>query len=79
MQNIVDACGCRASKQSDSRDRELIFSLPIPYCSNSLLYVNFIHGLPRLGGYDSFLVVTRGLPRFTRVFPCNSKSQVSTP
>ena len=41
MQTIVDACGCHASKQSDSRDRGLISSLPIPYCANSLLYVDF--------------------------------------
>ena len=26
MQTIVDACGCHASKQSDSRDRGLMFS-----------------------------------------------------
>ena len=58
MQTIVDACGCHASKQSDSRDRGLISSLPIPYCTNSLPYVDFIHGLPRFGGYDSCLVVT---------------------
>ena len=37
MQTIVDACGCHASRQSDSRVRGLIFSLPIPYCTNSLL------------------------------------------
>ena len=73
MQTIVDACGCHASKQSDSRDRGLISSLPIPYCANSLLYVDFIHGLPCFGGYDSCLVVTCGLSRFTRVFPCNKK------
>ena len=73
MQTIVDPCGCHASKQSDSRDRALISSLPIPYCANSLLYVDFIHGLPRFGGYDSCLVVTCGLSRFTRVFPCNKK------
>ena len=73
MQTIVDACGCHASKQSDSRDRGLIFSLPIPYCTNCLLYVDFIHGLPRFGGYDSCLVVICGLSRFTRVFPCNKK------
>ena len=73
MQTIVDACGCHASKQNDSRDRGLIFSLPIPYCTNSLLYVDFIHGLPCFGGYDSCLVVTYGLSRFTRVFPCNKK------
>ena len=40
MQTIVDACGCHASKQSNSRDRGLISSLPIPYCANSLLYVD---------------------------------------
>ena len=73
MQTIVDACGCHASKQSDSRDRGLISSLPIPYCANSLLYLDYIHGLPRFGGYDSCLVVTCGLSRFTRVFPCNKK------
>ena len=50
IQTIVDACGCQASKQSNSRDRGLISSLPIPYCSNSLLYVDFIQGLPRFGG-----------------------------
>ena len=48
-------------------------SLPIPYCANSLLYVDYIHGLPRFGGYDSCPVVTCGLSRFTRVFPCNKK------
>ena len=73
MQTIVDACGCHASKQSDSRDRGLISSLPIPYCTKSLLCVDFIHGLPGFGGYDSCLVVTCGLSRFSRVFPCNTK------
>ena len=73
MQTIVDACGCHTSKQNDSRDRGLISSLPIPYCANSLLYVHFIHGLPRFGGYESCLVVTCGLSCFTRVFPCNKK------
>ena len=76
MQTIVDACGCHASKQSNSRDRGLISSLPIPYCANSLLYVDFMHGLPRFGGYDSCLVVTSGLSCFTDVFPCNTKITV---
>ena len=35
--------------------------------------MDFIHGLPRFGGYDSCLMVTCGLSRFTRVFPCNKK------
>ena len=73
MQTIVDASGCHASKHSDSRHTGLISSLPIPHCTNSLLYVDFIHGLPRLGGYDSCLVVTCGPSRFTRVFPCSKK------
>ena len=73
IQTILDACGCHASKQSDSRDRGLICSLRIPYCTKSLLHVDFIHGLPRFGGYDRCLVVTCGLSGFTRVFPCNKK------
>ena len=73
MQTIVDACDCHASKQSDSRYRGLISSLPIPYCINSLLCMDFSHGLPRFGVYDSCLVVTCGLSRFTHVFPCNKK------
>ena len=73
MQTIVDACGCHASKQSDSKKRGLISSLPIPYCTSSLLYVDLIHGLPRFGGYDICLVVTCGLSCFTRVFSCNKE------
>ena len=73
MQSTVDSCGCHASKQSDSRDQGLVSSLPIPYCATSLLYVDFIHGLPKFGGYDSCLVVTGGLTRFTRALPCNKK------
>ena len=73
MQSIVDSCGSHTSKQSDSRDRGLVSSLPITYCANSLLYVDFIHGLPEFGGYDNCLVVTCCLTRFTRAFPCNTK------
>ena len=73
MQSIVESCGCHASRQSDSRDRGLVCSLPIPDRAKSLLYVGFIQGLPKFGGYDSCLVVTCGLTRFTRAFPCNKK------
>ena len=41
MQSIVHFCGFHARKQSNSRDRGLVFSLPIPYCANYLLYVEF--------------------------------------
>ena len=74
MQSIVDSCGCHASKQSDSRDRGLVSSLSIPYCAKSLLYVDFIHDLPKFGGYDSCLVVTCSLICFTRAFPCNKRN-----
>ena len=73
MQPIVDTCGCHYSKQSNSRYWGLVSSLPIRYCANSLLYVNFIHCFPKFGGYDSCLVFTCGLTRFTRVFPRNKK------
>ena len=36
-------------------------------------WISYVDGLPRFGGYDSCLVVTCGLSRFTRVFPCNKK------
>ena len=73
IQPIVDYCSCPASKQSDSRDQQLVSSLPIPYCANSLVYVDFISSLPKFVGYDSCLVVTCGLPRFIRAFPCDKK------
>ena len=38
-----------------------------------LLSVDFIHGLPRFGGYDSCLVVICGISCFDCVFPCNKK------
>ena len=73
MQPIVDSCGCHASKQSDSHHQGLVSSLPILYCANSLLYVDFIHGLPKFAIHDICLVVTCGLTCFTRAFPCNKR------
>ena len=73
MQTTVGTCSFHASKQSDSRDRGRMSRLPIPYCTNSLLYLDFIHGLRPVGGYDSCPVFTCGLSCFTRVFPCNKK------
>ena len=35
--------------------------------------MDFIHSLSKFGGYDSCLVVTSSLKRFTRAFPCNKK------
>ena len=73
MQSIGDSCGYQASQQRESRDPGLVTSLPIPYCAKSLLYVDFIHGLPKFGGYDSCLVVTCGLTISTRASACNKK------
>ena len=69
FQPIVDKCPCRSCKPGDIRDRGPYWTLPIPHCANSVLYVDYTE-MPKFGGYDSALVVTSGLTRFTRVFPC---------
>ena len=69
MQSIVASCGCHTSKQSNSRG--LVSSLPITYT----LYVDFIHGLPKFGGYDSCLLVTCGLIDFTLRSPAMKSSR----
>ena len=68
LQPIVDKCPCRSCKPGDIRDRGLYSPLPIPHGA-SVLYVDYTE-LPKFGGYDFALVVTCGLTRFTRVFPC---------
>ena len=70
MQTAVDACSYHASKQAD---RGLISSLPILYCANSFLKLTYIHGLPKVGGYDSCLMVTYGLTCFTSGFVGNKE------
>ena len=69
LQPIVDKCPCPSWKTGDIRDRGLYLPLPIPHCANSVLYVNYTE-VPSFGGYDFALVVTCGLTRSTRVFPC---------
>ena len=59
----------RSCKPGDICDRGLYSTLPIPHCANSVLYVDYTE-MPKFGGYDFALVVTCGLTRFTRVFPC---------
>ena len=66
---LVDKCPCRSCKPGDIRDRGLFSTLPIPHCANSVLYVDYTEML-KFRGYDFALVVTCGLTRFTRVFPC---------
>ena len=69
LQSIVDKCRCQSCKPGDIRDRGLYSTLPIPHYANSVLYVDYTE-MPKFGGYDFALVVTCGLTRFTRVFPC---------
>ena len=69
LQPIVDKCPCSSCKPGDIMDRGLYSTLPIPHCANSVLYVDYTE-MPKFGGYDFALVVTCGLTRFTRVFPC---------
>ena len=69
LQPIVDKCPCRSCKPGDIRDRGLYSTLPIPHCANSVLYVAYTE-MRRFGGYNFALLVTCGLTRYTRVFPC---------
>ena len=65
----MDKCQCRSYKPGDIRDRGLYSTLPIPHCANSVLYSDYTE-MPKFGGYDFARVVTCGLTRFTKVFPC---------
>ena len=69
LQPIVDKCPCQSCKPGDIRDRGLYWTLPIPHCANSVLYVDYTE-MPKFRGYDLALVVTWGLTRFTRVLSC---------
>ena len=69
LQPIMDKCWCRSCKPGVIRDRGLYLTLPIPHFANSVVYVDYTE-MPKFGGYDFALVVTCGLTRFTRVFPC---------
>ena len=68
-QPIVDKCLCRSCTPEDIRDRGLFSTLPMPHCADSVLYVDYTEML-QFGDYDFALVVTCGLTKFTRVFPC---------
>ena len=70
-QPVVDKCPCRSCKPGNIRNRGLYSTLPIPHCANSVLYVDYTE-MPKFGGYVFALVVTCGLTRFTRVFPCTT-------
>ena len=69
LQPIVDKFPCRSCKPGDIRDRGLYWTLHMPHCANSVLYVDHTV-MPKFRGYDVALVVTCGSTRFTRVFPC---------
>ena len=69
LQPIVDKCHCRSCKPGNIRNRGLHSTLPIPHCANGVLHVDYTE-MPKFRGYDFALVVTCGLTRFTRVFPC---------
>ena len=71
LQPIVDKCPCRSCKPGDIRNRGLYSTLPIPHCATSVLYVDYTE-MHKFGGYDFALVVTCGMTRFARVFPCTN-------
>ena len=69
LQPIVAQCPCRSCKPGDMRDRGLYSTLPIRRSANIVLYVHYTE-MPKFGGYEFALVLTCGLTRFTRLFPC---------
>ena len=72
LQPIVDEVSCRSYKPGDIRDRGLHLNLPILHCANIVLYVDYTV-MPKFRCYDFALVVSCGLTRFTRVFPCTKQ------
>ena len=68
MQAITDACPCKASTQSHLTDRGLHSCLPIPYCRDTLMYVDFV-AQKKFGSYNNVLVVTGALTRYAQVYP----------
>ena len=69
LQPIVYKCPCRSCNSRDMRDRGLHSNLPIPHYANSVIYVDYTE-MPKFGGYDFAVVLTCGLTRFMRLFPC---------
>ena len=69
LQPIADKCPCRSCKPGDIMDTGLHSTLPVPHFAKSVRYLDYIV-MPKFGGYDLALVVTCGLTRFTRMFPC---------
>ena len=67
-------CHCAKATQNQQADRGLLRPLPIPYTANSLVYVDFIEGLPKFKGYDSILLLTCGLTRFCQAVPFRKAS-----
>ena len=49
FQPIVVKCPCRSCKPGAIRDRGLYWTLPIPHCANSVLYVDYTE-MPRFRG-----------------------------
>ena len=60
------------------RDKGLYPTLPIPHRAKSVLYVDYTE-MPKFGGYDFALVVTCGLTRLTRMFPCTKHITLYSP
>jgi hypothetical protein len=67
-------CVCAKAKQNNPSDRGLLRALPIPYMANSVLYVDFIDGMPKYGGYDFVMIVVCGFSRYTQAWPLSKKS-----
>ena len=66
----MDKCPCRSCKPGDIRDRGLLLDAALSPTVPTVFSTEEYTETPKFGGYDFALVVTCGLTRVTRVFPC---------
>ena len=69
IKNLPPCIPCTLSKQNTAADRTVQGGLFVPRMVNSIVYVDFTE-VDRCDDHDYILVITCGLTRFCRAFPC---------
>jgi hypothetical protein len=66
---VCRGCVCEPCTPNTVGDRGLVGAMKIPTAKNSIVYMDFITGLPKCKGKDTVMVLTDALTRFTQVYP----------
>ena len=69
IRNLPPCVSCLLSKQNTQSDRSLQGALHIPQLVNTTVYIDFTE-VDSYDRHDYILVITDGLTRFCRAFPC---------